>query len=171
MTKYAGYNLWANQTLVEWLKSKPAELWDQEVPSSFSSIAKTIVHIWDTERFWLSVLKGVPPPPSFRFHGYEGTAAEAMDQLIVQSQEFEAYVTTLWESDLEKECFLDTPWVKGTLPRFEFIHHCLNHSTYHRGQLITIGRNVELTDAPMTDYNFYNMVTLKAHEERVAIAS
>jgi uncharacterized damage-inducible protein DinB len=33
----------------------------------------------------------------------------------------------------------------------------MNHSTYHRGQIITIGRNLGFTDAPMTDYNFYNI--------------
>jgi len=161
MSKYAGYNLWANRTLVTWLKTKPAGLLEQEVPSSFPSLVKTIVHIWDTERFWISVLKGVPPPPSFRFHNYNGTSEEAMESLVAQSEEFDNYIDTLWESDLMEECNLDTPWVKGTLPKYEFIQHCFNHSTYHRGQLITIGRNIGLTDAPMTDYNFYNMVTLK----------
>jgi len=164
MTSYVEYNAWANQTLVAWLKNKPAELWDQEVASSFPSITKTIIHIWDTERFWISVLKGVPPPPSFRFVNFDGTADEAMNELIKQSQEFADYVQTLWESDLLEECHLDTPWVKGALPKYEFIQHCMNHSTYHRGQLITIGRNVGLVDAPMTDYNFYTMVTLPSLE-------
>jgi len=31
----------------------------------------------------------------------------------------------------------------------------MSHSTYHRGQIITIGRNLGMTDAPMTDFNFY----------------
>lgn len=49
------------------------------------------------------------------------------------------------------------PSEKGEKPRYEFLHHCLNHSTYHRGQVVTIGRNVSLCDAPMTDFNYYNM--------------
>jgi uncharacterized damage-inducible protein DinB len=36
--------------------------------------------------------------------------------------------------------------------------HCMNHSTYHRGQIVTMGRNLGFTDAPMTDYNFYNVM-------------
>jgi len=67
----------------------------------------------------------------------------------------------LSEADLLQEIHLDTPWVKGVLPRYEFIQHVFNHSTYHRGQAVSIGRMLGYEDAPMTDYNFYNMVALK----------
>jgi uncharacterized damage-inducible protein DinB len=149
------YNLWANQTLVDWLKSKPASLMDKVVPSSFPSLKETLVHIWDTQRFWLSVLQEVPPPPSFRMEGFHGSLEDVFQGLVDQSLDMALYIETLEESALTEDVSFDTPWVSGTQARFEFIHHCLNHSTYHRGQLVTIGRNVGLTDAPMTDYNFY----------------
>jgi uncharacterized damage-inducible protein DinB len=164
MTTYADYNVWANQTLVDWLRSKPAEVLEKEVASSFPSIAQTITHIWDTERFWFCVLTETPPPPSFRFVAYNGTALEAMEELLKQSNDFAAYIWELSDEAFLETRHLDTPWVQGTLPIYEFIQHVFNHSTYHRGQVITIGRNVDLTDAPMTDYNFYNMVVLRAHE-------
>ena len=47
------------------------------------------------------------------------------------------------------------PWAEATRGRFDFIQHAMIHSTYHRGQLITIGRHLGYVDAPMTDYNFY----------------
>lgn len=162
ISNYASYNVWANQTLVEWLKTKPAESWTKAVASSFPSIHETIIHIWDTERFWLSVLKDEPAPPSFRHVKFEGTPEEAMQELLKLSNEFNSYIDAQWDTDLLEDCFLDTPWVKGTLPKYEFIQHAMNHSTYHRGQLITIGRNVGLTDAPMTDYNYYNMMLVHA---------
>jgi uncharacterized damage-inducible protein DinB len=40
-------------------------------------------------------------------------------------------------------------------PRVELLQHCLNHSTYHRGQIVSIGHQVGLKDAPMTDYMYY----------------
>ncbi len=162
MSNYARFNFWANKAMSDWLRSKPSELLDREVPSSFSSIAKTLIHIWDTERFWLSVLKEVPPPPSFRHHSFEGTNEEAIAELTSNSSEFSTYVNSLTESNLAEECSLDTPWVKGRLPKYEFIQHCMNHSSYHRGQITTIGHHIGLTDAPMTDYNFYNMVVMKS---------
>jgi uncharacterized damage-inducible protein DinB len=171
LSNYASYNLWANTTLVEWLKTKPAATWDTEVPSSFSSITKTIIHIWDTERFWNAVLKQLPAPPSFRYVKYEGTPEEAMQELIRQSEEIEAYVNSLSEEACADIRDLDTPWVKGALPQYEFIQHMINHSTYHRGQLITIGRNAGLEDAPMTDYNFFNMAVDKSKRKNVREAA
>jgi uncharacterized damage-inducible protein DinB len=160
MTNYAGFNLWANGTLVQWLQTKPAELLDKEVPSSYPSIIGTIVHIWNTEVFWLQVLQATTPPPVFT-DGFEGSNEDAMRVFVSQSEKFAYYVRSLSENELLEVCELDAPWMKGQQPRYEFIQHCLNHSTYHRGQIITIARNLGLTDPPMTDYNYYNMAIKK----------
>jgi len=37
-----------------------ADLIEKEVASSFPGIRGTLIHIWDTERFWLSVIKRQP---------------------------------------------------------------------------------------------------------------
>jgi uncharacterized damage-inducible protein DinB len=149
------YNLWVNRTLVDWLKSKPAALMDEVVPSSFPTLKETLVHIWDTQRFWLSVLQEAPAPPCFRIEGFHGSLEEVFEGIVDQSLEMALYIESLGDQALAEEVEFNTPWVSGKQARFEFIYHCLNHSTYHRGQLITMGRNLGLTDAPMTDYNFY----------------
>ena len=149
------YNHWANETLVNWLKTKSPKQLEQHVASSFPGIRATLIHIWDTERFWLSVLKKQPAPPSFRKVGFDGTLAEVMEGITSLSQEFTEYVASLWDTDLTEKVYFTTPWKEGTQARFEFIYHTFNHSTYHRGQIITIGRQLGFTDAPMTDYNFY----------------
>jgi uncharacterized damage-inducible protein DinB len=41
------------------------------------------------------------------------------------------------------------------MKRFEMLQQCFNHGTYHRGQIVTLGRNLKITDAPATDYFFY----------------
>ncbi|MDQ3112185.1 MAG: DinB family protein [Bacteroidota bacterium] len=161
MTNYAAYNLWANQSLVEWLRTKPAELFKAEVPSSFSSILKTFNHILAVQEFWYSVVNESELKTN-RYGATEMQLEEVIADLIAQSNALGAYVNTLSEKELEKKVHLDTPWVKGEMPRYEFLQHVFNHSTYHRGQIITIGRNIGLTDAPMTDYNFFNMAVEKS---------
>jgi uncharacterized damage-inducible protein DinB len=42
MSNYADYNLWVNQHFVNWLSPKSDELLYAEVPSSFSTIVKTL---------------------------------------------------------------------------------------------------------------------------------
>jgi uncharacterized damage-inducible protein DinB len=156
---YTNYNLWAHETIVSWLKTKPVDVMDKEVASSFPSIKQTLIHIWDTQRFWLSVINQTPFPQSFRM-GYEGTLDDVLEGIVNHSKDLACFVQSLNETELSKVIELKTPWFESDGTIFEYIQHVVNHSSYHRGQLITIGRNVDLTDAPMTDFNYY-LVYLK----------
>lgn len=155
MHNYADYNLWANQTLTDWLSKKSFDLLQKEVPSSYPSVLKTLSHLWDTENFWLAILQGSPKQPWQEFSGDE---KEIVPGLLKQSQAFSNHVKSLNEIALLELCSIDAPWVRGQMPKYEFIQHCINHGAYHRGQVITIARNVGITDPPMTDYNYCNMV-------------
>ncbi|HEY9046947.1 MAG TPA: DinB family protein [Ohtaekwangia sp.] len=154
LTDLAVYNAWANETFVNWLRTKPAELMEREVASSFPSIKGTMVHIWDTQRFWASVLEQVPAPPSFR-QGYDGTTEDVWDGIVEQSRAMADFVATLSEAAWTEEVEFYTPYIQGIQSRAEFLNHCLTHSGYHRGQVVTIARNVGITDVPMSDYSFY----------------
>lgn len=153
---YVTCNEWANKTLLAWLKQKPAELMEQTVPSSFPSLRETLIHIWDVERYWYTVICGLPPLPSFRFDGFDGSLEEIFEGMQQQSEAFADFVRSQSEQQLKETCYFMIPnIIEATLPRFDLIQHAMNHSTYHRGQLVTIGRNLGITDAPMTDYMFY----------------
>jgi uncharacterized damage-inducible protein DinB len=156
---YADYNLWANKTLVAWLKVKPAEISDATVASGFPTIAKTIAHVRSTEIFWYTLLLETPLQPVFS-EGFNGNNMELMIAFVDQSEQFRDYVRSLSETQLEEPTILDQPWMKGRQPRYELIQHCINHSTYHRGQIITMARMLGESDPPMTDYNYYNMVVI-----------
>lgn len=152
---YVRANQWAIETIVTWLKDKPADAIEKEVSSSFPGIRGTLVHIWDTERFWLSVITQQPAPPSFRFTGFDGSLEEVFEGIQSTSKELTEFITSLTEEELCAAVHFDTPWAQGTQTRYEFIQHCINHSSYHRGQLVTIGHHVGFHDAPMTDFSFY----------------
>lgn len=160
ISNYAACNAWVNTTIIEWLKTKPATTLFEEVPSSFSSIIKTLNHIFAVEEFWYAVVAGKEIVGG-RYAATEFNADEIFTGLAACSNSLAEFTAKLTEEELEQEVYIDMPWVKGQLPRYEFIQHCINHGTYHRGQIITIGRNLGFTDAPMTDYNFYNMAVLK----------
>jgi len=149
------YNLWANRTTVTWLGSKPQDLLTQPVPSSFPGIMGTLVHIWDVERTWLGLLQQAPVK-SFRAEGFDGTLEDVYEGILQQSEAIVTYTTSLSPEDLLEGCSFSLPYVGShTMPKAEILQHTLNHSTYHRGQVVTIGRNLGFTDAQMTDYMFY----------------
>lgn len=153
--EYAGYNLWANKQMVEWLRAKPADILEIEVPSSFPTIKSTLFHIWNSEDGWLERLRRGKRRFDYD-HVFEGTPRELFEGVLDQSAKFLDYIQNLPEQGfLEKIEFSVSNVGDYNLSVFEMIHQCLNHSTYHRGQIVTIGRNLKLTDPPMTDYLLY----------------
>jgi uncharacterized damage-inducible protein DinB len=57
--KHLSFNLWANGKFVEILKTVDENIFEQEVISSFPSLRKTVLHIWDAEFIWLKRIEGV----------------------------------------------------------------------------------------------------------------
>lgn len=158
ISNVAAYNLWANETLVNWLRTKPEDQLQEEIASSYSGILKTLNHIWAVEQFWQMVISNAGWSGEARYSATEFHAEEILPGLVAQSKSICETVQSLSEEALSEVVNVDFPWVKGAQPRYELILHAFNHSTYHRGQVTSIGRRLGYTDAPMTDYNFYNMV-------------
>ncbi len=151
---YASYNHWANKTLVDWLRTKPAALLTREVPSSFPTIHLTLQHMWRAQRYWLAMLRkeeGVRP------EDLDSSLEEVLDGIVANSEEMAAYISDLAEDFVSAPIKVVNPWFECNFPAFDYVVQVMNHSTYHRGQIVTMGRQLGFTDAPMTDYNYYNV--------------
>lgn len=159
MSNYADYNLWVNQQFVNWLSAKSDELLYIEVPSSFSNIIKTLNHIWSTEEYWFSVISETPLTEKKAEN--ELSSAEVFAGLLNSSAKLKHFINSLSEEDLSKEIKIVNPWFECELPIADYLLQVINHGTYHRGQIVTIGRNIGITDASNTDYNFYNVIKQK----------
>ena len=152
---YGSFNLWANTEMVNWLKTKPSDLMTAEMPSSYPSIWATLLHIWGAEEIWLDRLRLLPPAP-FLPQRFNGTLEELFDGILAKSKEFANYLEDLPDADFQEICtFKLLNGTEDSRPRGKMIHHCMNHSTYHRGQIVTMARNFGLTDPPSTDYIKY----------------
>jgi len=152
---YVKYNLWANQTLVNWLRTKEESVLEQEVLSSFPSVRKTLFHILQAQQYWLSIVRR---DETAHINWEESkTLDEVFTAIVAQSKEFLAFVENMPADQIEEKTMVVSPWFQSDFANFEYIMHMVNHGTYHRGQITTIGRNLGFTDAPMTDYNFFNI--------------
>lgn len=161
---YASYNAWANLQLVNWLKTKPLEIMDTEVPSSFPTIKGTLVHILQTQCFWENILMEVSFTEN-HLDAQQSATEEIFHEIVTQSKLFSDNIHSFKEEELYAKIAIVTPWFSSNQPRYELIKHCMNHSTYHRGQIITMARNLGLTDAPMTDFNFYLLMVKKSTDQ------
>lgn len=151
---YADYNLWTNITLINWLKTKPRELLEKEVLSSFPSIYLTLIHMCRTQGYWFAIIN-----KKYDFDPEHGlTLDEVMDFVVEQSAQIADYVSAMTVNELHEPILVESPWFNCEFLASEYIMQFVNHNTYHRGQIVSIGRQLGFTDAPMTDYNFYNIM-------------
>lgn len=152
LVKYTAYNMWANNELATWLSGATEEDINQEIESSFSSIRKTMMHIWNAEYIWLRVIKdeAMDDAPNKVFQGDKEALIEGWLQA---SEDFHTHIASM--SPAELKAVKPNKGREGFTAIADMIHHCMNHSTYHRGQLITMGRQIGLSDPPRTDFIYY----------------
>jgi uncharacterized damage-inducible protein DinB len=149
---YASYNVWANQKLTELILSLSPEKHEEEINSSFSSLLKTVLHIWDAESMWWQRLKLqeriLRPSEEFK-----GNMQEAIYSLLQQSRQWEEWVNSA--SDLSLDHVFQYQNTKREVfkqPVYQVLLHIFNHGTYHRGQLVTMLRQLGQTKIPQTDF-------------------
>ncbi len=152
LVPFAAYNHWANQKLLETILALPEERHQQEVPGSFPSLYKTVLHTWDAESVWWQRIKLheriIVPSENFN-----GTMRDISNGLLQQNQQWIEWVNHSTEAALEhvfqyysnkRELFKQPVW--------QVVLHVFNHGTYHRGQLVNILRQLGVEKIPQTDY-------------------
>lgn len=154
---YIKYNAWANDQLIQWLSAQDQNVLYAEIPSSFPSIDKTLQHIWRVQRFWLAFVTNTYDKNfDWSVRNYE--VEKVMQDLQQQSHQMKDMVCVFSELELMETLNLDMPWAKNKLPRYEYIQHVVNHSTFHRGQIVSMARGLGLWEGvPASDYNIFNM--------------
>jgi Uncharacterized protein conserved in bacteria len=154
ITKSADYNNWVVNKYINWLADKSDDQLNQEVPSSFPTILKTLNHILQTQEYWWS---HISESNDFDFEKKPTTKEDIFEALKRSSLQLLAYVQKLSEIDLEKNIKVESPWFQCDFTKYEYIQQLILHGTYHRGQIVTMGRAIGITDAPMTDFNYWNI--------------
>jgi uncharacterized damage-inducible protein DinB len=153
--EYTGYNHWANQRLVTVLEKLSDEMLEKEISSSFSSIKKTLLHVIGAQEIWIRRMEGVSPG-AFPTDGFSGTVRDLLDLLLAGSLRLKQLAQAADEAQLlaeKKYATLKGGIVTSTL--YQVLAHVVNHGTYHRGQLVTLFRQVGVTDIPAFDLIFF----------------
>ncbi len=153
--KHLAFNIWANTKTAKALREVSDEIYFKENKSSFPSIAKTVLHMWGAQNIWLKRLQGESlatwphePDQDSKEGQLNGLIKSAEDILDLVKSKDDAFLSSLYSyTNMKGELFTDS--VEDTL------FHVVNHSTYHRGQLITMLREAGVTKVPGTDLIHY----------------
>ena len=144
------YNQWANARIFDAAGLLSEELFARTIVSSFPSIRDTLAHIVAAEWLWLRRWKG--ESPSAYPEWTEAPALQPLRHVLTHIEaERAAFLATLDEPDLEQSIsyrnFKGEQW---TYTLGDMFLHLINHSTYHRGQVVTMLRQVG-SAAPSSD--------------------
>src|ERR1700730_13858276 len=87
---YARYNRWAHQRLLACIGQLAPEQQLQEIASSFTSLYKTVLHVWSSETIWLMRVHGTPK----RIEGdpFNGSMQSLPDALLQVDQQWVDWV-------------------------------------------------------------------------------
>jgi uncharacterized damage-inducible protein DinB len=153
---YTQYNMWANKRIIDILKPLSNENIDQDLGGSFNTIRQTIYHIWGAESIWfqrLQLVEHIQIPQE----NFDGDFYEACDVWQSVSKSMIEFVRKQYDDRAFEHQFIYKTLKKGIFKNtvFDAIHHCMNHSTFHRGQLVNYARMLGVTKIPSTDYITY----------------
>jgi len=147
--QYAAYDLWANSRLVERLSREAEDVLDTPVKSSFPSLRATLLHIRDAEHVWLCRLQGTK-------HSWPAEVDTALGTLLKHNALLRDHVRTLDDAALARTCtYNDLKGHAHAQPAWQLLMHCFNHSSYHRGQVVTLMRGLGLEEIPALDLVVY----------------
>ena len=149
-----GYGSWATARMFGAAEALTQEQTEASVESSFPSIRATLAHIVATEWIWLRRWQGESPAAA---PGWDAKAdlAELKAELAAVEAERAAFLARRTDADLEGVVTYRAP--DGQVfahPLGQLIRHVVNHSTYHRGQLATLLRQLGQVP-PSTDFTRY----------------
>jgi uncharacterized damage-inducible protein DinB len=150
--QFSIYHSWANGLLKDLIIALPEEKQLREIPSSFGSLHKTVLHMWDAESIWWQRLK-LQERIIVQSETFTGNTKDAFDNLLLQNQQWNEFIANAQERQLLHEfIYRNSKKEQFKQPVFQMLLHVFSHGGYHRGQLVNMLRQLGIDKIPQTDF-------------------
>jgi len=148
MKELYDYNTWANGKTLDSLGPLSAEVFVAPMGGSFASIRDTVVHILGAEWIWWQRCIGERPKGLL-----DAASFPDVKSLRERWREIDdGYQSVIKSADLDEQItYVNRHGNQYTYSIGKILLHNANHSTYHRGQVVTLLRQIGATPA-VTDY-------------------
>jgi len=128
----------------------------RDLSSSFKSIRDTMVHILGAEELWLS-----------RWMGEQGWTLLNSDDFPTYTsltnrwgdfkKQIDTFLMSIMESDLMEEVsYKNLKGIPYSLELWKQMLHVANHSSFHRGQVVTMLRQLKKQSPSLDLISYYN---------------
>jgi len=148
------YDEWATNKLIDAAEKVGPEKLSRDLGTSFGSLHGTLLHIYGAQSNWLARWKGSQPHGPFTVEEVPN-----LEELKTRWQrlrgEFREFLTSTTEEQLQQPFAYNdlkgNPWSELL---YRQIQHVMFHSMYHRGQVVTLLRQLNEVP-PQTDLIAY----------------
>jgi uncharacterized damage-inducible protein DinB len=156
------YNAWANHRALGASATLTEEQFTRDLGSSFRSVRDTLAHIMEVEWLYLERWNGRSPstlPPAERYPNL----ASVTSRWEEIERDLNRFVATRNAADLAQRIdYCNTKRAAYSNPLWEMLRHLVNHSTYHRGQVATLLRQLGAKPASTDLILFYRQRAAQA---------
>ncbi|HZV13338.1 MAG TPA: DinB family protein [Candidatus Kapabacteria bacterium] len=134
------YIYWARTRVLDITDTLNAEQFTRDMKTSHRSIHETCVHMFGSEKLWLTRWQGSSPTGRERPEDYPTSAAVRKRWSQIES-EVRSFLDGMNDADAQKIITYMTLEGKPVMyPWWNTAVQVTNHSSYHRGQIITMLR-------------------------------
>jgi len=136
------FNAWAHRRIFDALTSLPTDQYLRDLKSSHGGIHGTLCHIVWAEQLWLTRWLGAPPPAVAQGRDL-GSLAEVRARWEDVETKRRAFFEGLTDAQLTATLTVQ-PSTGGAYVHtyLQTLQHAVDHSSYHRGQIITLLRQL-----------------------------
>lgn len=152
LQQYSAYNLWANKKIINQINQLSDEQINKEIVSSFPSIYKTILHMANVKSIWWQRLK-LAEHVVLPDENLQVSFDELSKRLLQLSQQWLDWIINTNEANINHVfAYQNTKKELFKEPVYEVLLHLFNHQSYHRGQVVTMLRQLGIDKIVPTDF-------------------
>jgi uncharacterized damage-inducible protein DinB len=152
------FNSWASDRIFEALAPLSAEDYFKDLKSSHGGIHGTLTHLVGAEKIWLSRWEGSPDKTMLKAEEI-ASLADLKSTWEKVGRETAAFVAKMNDKKLLETLTITTSKGDQYAQTYQqMFQHLVNHSTYHRGQIVTMMRQVGAKPAATDLIAFYRQV-------------
>lgn len=152
---YTKFNLWANSKICYFLSALDEPVIDETLIENLPSMKGLVEQIWDAETTFYNRFTGNTSQNKPR-KDFKGDFKELERKFLQQSQNLALYALSLNDNQLNEDFeYSNEKGEKFNTQLYRVILHCVNHSTFLRGQILTMFRSLGYKDYSPIDLETY----------------
>lgn len=154
LREFYDYNAWADQRTLTATARLDQDAFTRPLGSSFSSVRDTLAHILGAHWIWLERWLGRFPTALLNAADFP-TVESLRSRWKTVEQDRDRFIQGLTPEDLHRSlAYLNRTGERYAYPLWQQMVHVVNHASYHRGQVVTMLRQLG-AEAVSTDFLSY----------------